>query len=266
MIEKKQASSFYPYFEQEERPTIDYFVGLFNRVLYQGEPVLTDFLDPRKRQILQTVAGGEIMLDEDGGYDEAEKKRVYLTSDWLPLPKKEFGVSLLEISYPQKFAQLRHSQILGSLANSGVKTETFGDIVTDGQGRWQFFAEKELVPFFSENIYRMGPVKVKLEEVEMRDLLAIEDGSKALDGVAASLRLDAVLAALSGKSRTQLKQALEAGEVRLNWHPETKAEKEVQIGDLVSLRHFGRVKILSIYPTKKGRFHLEGQFWPAKRQ
>lgn len=75
----------------------------------------------------------------------------------------------------------------------------------------------------------MGPVKVKLEEVEMRDLLAIEDGSKALDGVAASLRLDAVLAALSGKSRTQLKQALEAGEVRLNWHPETKAEKKCRL-------------------------------------
>ncbi len=31
------------------------------------------------------------MLDEYGGYDEAEKKRVYLTSDWLPLPKKNLA-------------------------------------------------------------------------------------------------------------------------------------------------------------------------------
>lgn len=42
------------------------------------------------------------------------------------------------------------------------------------------------------------------------------------------MRLDAVLAALSNKSRSQVKEALEAGEVRLNWHEEEKGESPLE--------------------------------------
>ena len=51
-MDKRQASSFYPHFAIEERPTIDQFVGLFNRLLFTGQAFLTDFLDPRQRQIM----------------------------------------------------------------------------------------------------------------------------------------------------------------------------------------------------------------------
>lgn len=36
-MDKRQASSFYPHFAIEERPTIDQFVGLFNRLLFTGQ-------------------------------------------------------------------------------------------------------------------------------------------------------------------------------------------------------------------------------------
>ncbi len=32
-MEKRQASSFYQHFDESERPTVDYFVGLFNQFL-----------------------------------------------------------------------------------------------------------------------------------------------------------------------------------------------------------------------------------------
>ncbi len=147
MMDKRQASSFYPHFTIEERPTIDQFVGLFNRLLFTGQAFLTDFLDPRQRQIMETIAGGEAIVQAFGGYEEAEKCRLYISLEWENLRPDDYQVQLFEIEYAQKFASLRHSQILGSLANSGVKTDTFGDIITDGQGRWQFFAEKNWLAF-----------------------------------------------------------------------------------------------------------------------
>lgn len=266
MMDKRQASSFYPHFAIEERPTIDQFVGLFNRLLFTGQAFLTDFLDPRQRQIMETIAGEEAIVQAFGGYEEAEKCRLYISLEWENLRPDDYHVQLFEIEYPQKFASLRHSQILGSLANSGVKTDTFGDIITDGQGRWQFFAEKELAGFFASQIDRMGPVKVRLEEKPLKDRLEAEDNSEIISAVASSMRLDAVLAALSNKSRSQVKEALEAGEVRLNWHEEEKGESLLKVGDILSLRRFGRVKLLSVQPSKKGRLRVEGQFWPAKRQ
>lgn len=266
MMDKRQASSFYPHFTIEERPTIDQFVGLFNRLLFTGQAFLTDFLDPRQRQIMETIAGGEAIVQAFGGYEEAEKCRLYISLEWENLRPDDYQVQLFEIEYAQKFASLRHSQILGSLANSGVKTDTFGDIITDGQGRWQFFAEKELAGFFASQIDRMGPVKVRLEEKPLKDRLEAEDNSEIITAVASSMRLDAVLAALSNKSRSQVKEALAAGEVRLNWHEEEKGESPLKVGDILSLRRFGRVKLLSVQPSKKGRLRVEGQFWPAKRQ
>ena len=47
-MQRRQASSFYPHFEKEERPTIDRFVGLFNQLIFKNEAILTDFLDPGK--------------------------------------------------------------------------------------------------------------------------------------------------------------------------------------------------------------------------
>ncbi len=35
-MERRQASKFYPHFNQEERPVIDYFTGLFNGSLSNG--------------------------------------------------------------------------------------------------------------------------------------------------------------------------------------------------------------------------------------
>lgn len=79
MMDKRQASSFYPHFAIEERPTIDQFVGLFNRLLFTGQAFLTDFLDPRQRQIMETIAGGEAIVQAFGGYEEAEKCRLYIS-------------------------------------------------------------------------------------------------------------------------------------------------------------------------------------------
>ena len=60
-MERRQASKFYPHFNQEERPVIDYFTGLFNQLIFKHEPILTDFLDTGKRAILRTIVGNDAL-------------------------------------------------------------------------------------------------------------------------------------------------------------------------------------------------------------
>lgn len=84
-MERRQASKFYPHFNQEERPVIDYFTGLFNQLIFKHESILTDFLDPAKRDILKTIVGNDAFIQEYGGYSDAEKKRVFLSEEWVNL-------------------------------------------------------------------------------------------------------------------------------------------------------------------------------------
>lgn len=266
MMEHRQASNFYPHFEKEERPTIDYFVGLFNRLQYTHEPILTDFLDPRQRYILRTVIGSSALIQEFGGYKDSEKRRVYLSEDWAYITADDFDVQLLEIVYSVKFSELKHNQILGTLANSGVKLDTFGDIVTDGNGRWQLFIEASLTDFFVQQINRIGRTKVRLNPLPLGDIISVEDNSIVDSAVSASMRLDTVLSSITNKSRSQLKNNFEERNVRLNWHVEMSPEKIINVDDLISLRHFGRIKILNIQPTKKGKLRLEYRLWKSNNR
>src|SRR5699024_8452105 len=101
---------------------IDYFTGLFNQLIFKHEPILTDFLDPGKRAILRTIVGNDAFVQEYGGYSNAEKKRVYLSEEWLNLRPSDYQIQPYEIEYPQKFTKINHSVILGTLANSGIDT------------------------------------------------------------------------------------------------------------------------------------------------
>lgn len=264
-MKKRQASSFYPYFEQEEKSTVDKMVGFFNRIVFKHGAILTDFLDPGQRDILKTVAGNDAFIQEFGGFADAEKMRVYLSEEWGNLRPSDYQVSAFEIVYPAKFVKLSHSSILGTLANSGVETDTFGDIITDGNGKWQFFAKTELKNFFLEQIKRVGRTQVKIKEIPLRNVLIPEDDSVQKTEIIASLRIDAVLAGLSKNSRGQIKKAIKNKLVKINWHGTEDSNIMVKVGDVLSLRHFGRSKIMDISATRKGKYKVVLKVWQTKR-
>ena len=241
------------------------FVGIFNQLIFKNEAILTDFLDPGKRDILKTIVGNEAFIQEFGGYEDAEKKRVYLNLEWDNLKPDDYQIIPFEIEYPEKFSQLNHSSILGTLANSGLETDTFGDIVTDGKGRWQFFAKKELSDFFIEQIDRVGNVKVKIKPISFKDVLTPQDDSLEKNIIINSLRIDAFLAGISKDSRGQIQKAIESKLVKLNWHEIQDSNIMVNVNDIVSLRHFGRIVISNISATKKGKYKVVLKLWQTKK-
>ncbi|MDK6914153.1 YlmH/Sll1252 family protein, partial [Escherichia coli] len=81
-------------------------------------------------------------------------------------------VTLLEIDYPQKWSELTHSQILGVLTHLGIELDTFGDIINDENGKWQFFVKTELKDYFIEQVTRVGRTKVKLHDLPLSKVLA----------------------------------------------------------------------------------------------
>ncbi|WEV39347.1 YlmH/Sll1252 family protein [Lactobacillus sp. ESL0680] len=262
---KRQASSFYPHFDSEEKSTVDKMVGFFNQVIFKHEAILTDFLDPAQRDILKTVVGSDLFIQEFGGYNDAEKKRVYLSEEWVNLMPVDYQVTACEIYYPSKFVQLTHSSILGTLANSGIETNTFGDIITDGVGKWQFFIKTELLNFFTEQIDRIGRTQVKVRAILPTAILIPEDDSQIVPLFVASLRIDAVLAGISKTSRGQLKTAINTNLVKLNWHGVQDSNIIVKVGDVLSLRHFGRSQIMDITTTKKGKYRVVLKLWQTKK-
>lgn len=264
-MEKRQASSFYPHFSTAERPEVDKFVGFFNSLLYQRNEILTDFLNPGQLDILHQVFGNEFFIQEFGGWQGAEKKRVILANEWRNYTPADFKITPLVINYAQKFDHLSHSAILGSLANSGLALDTFGDIITDGSGNWQLMAKSELTDFFTEQVDRIGSSRVRLRPITYKEVLLPQDDSQNRQVVVPSLRLDALLSKISRQSRTQIQRAIAAGLVKINWHEKADSNIMVKVADVISLRHFGRVRLEQVASTRKGKYRVELRIWQTKR-
>ena len=249
-----------------DQKTVDKMNGLINNVLGKHEEVLTDFFDPGERDILKKIAQTEVCLQSFGGYSNAEKKRVFITEDWDTIAPSSYQITVFNVEYPQKFACLSHSAILGSLANAGIETSTFGDIITDGNGRWQFFAKSELKDFFQHEINHIGKTKVRIRPSLNQKVIIIDDESEMLTAIVSSLRLDAVLASITHESRQQIKANISNNLVKLNWHSVKDFNIMVDEDDVLSLRHFGRCKITDISTTRKGKHKVVYKLWQTKRK
>ena len=249
-----------------DQKTVDKMNGIINNVLGKHEEVLTDFLDPGERDILKKIAQTEVCLQSFGGYANAEKKRVFITEDWDTIAPSSYQITVFNVEYPQKFACLSHSAILGSLANAGIETSTFGDIITDGNGRWQFFAKSELKDFFQHEINHIGKTKVRIRPSLNQKVIIIDDESEMLNAIVSSLRLDAVLASITHESRQQIKANISNNLVKLNWHSVKDFNIMVDEDDVLSLRHFGRCKITDISTTRKGKHKVVYKLWQTKRK
>lgn len=238
---------------------LDKFIGWYKAALYQQTQILTGFLNPHDLALLKAVLGNELPLISSGGYASSEKQRAIIN----PTGKVDFKLSLLQFDYNQRFNQLTHSQILGVLTHLGVELSTFGDIVTDGQGRWQVVVQAELAGFFCQQIQRVGRTAVKVKTVPWSKLVELSDGHVQAAAVSSSLRLDAVLAKIGRQSRKETQTAIATGDVQVNFMLPQHFEKQVAPGQIISWRHFGRVKIKAIQPTRKGRYRVTYFLWAS---
>lgn len=161
---------------------------------------------------------------------------------------------------------MTHSQILGVLANSGVEISSFGDIINDEEDNWQIFVKKDLTDFFIQNITRIGRSKVKLKPISRNEVLNVADDATSKSAVSISLRLDAVIASAANMSRSQVKESINNGNIKLNWHVVQESNIIVNVYDILSIRHFGRIQLEKISHTSKGKYRLEFKVWQTKKR
>ena len=89
---------------------------------------------------------------------------------------------------------------------------------------------------------------------ELLEILLREPEGTQLRATVSSERLDAVLAAGLKLSRSEAQRLIEAGLVKRNHAPELRGDVHLEEGDLLSVRGYGRMKILEFEGrTRKGR-------------
>ncbi|SFB84979.1 RNA-binding protein YlmH, contains S4-like domain [Alkalibacterium subtropicum] len=249
----------YQHFREDEKHFIDQVMDWVQKVEFQYSPYLTPFLDPREHYIVESIIGqhSEVRAVSFGGYETAERKRLFLSPPYFEPSQNDFEIKIAEIRYPKKFADLSHGKILGTLMGTGIKREMIGDIITDGED-WQFFAEGSILQYLISSLTKIGNITIQIEEVSYTDILIPKDSWEEKYEIVSSLRLDVVLASVFHVSRQKSKELIGSNKVKVNWNETERPDIVLGIHDVVSIRGYGRIRLEAIEgKTKKEKIRLK---------
>lgn len=247
------------HFRKDEQSFIEQVVGWQREVEDRYAPKLTDFLDPRQRFIVTSVIGQleGLHVHTEGIFNNPERKRVLIAPSYFEPERDEFLVTVFSLKYPSKFVQLRHPDVLGALLSLGMERSKFGDIRV-AESVIQFAVAAEVADYVRTNLISIGKVKVHIEEVGTAPLIQSENQWIESSCTVSSMRLDVVLATVLNISRQKSQSLITAGRVKVNWTIREGVAFELQEGDILSIRGFGRLKVIMTEGrTKKDKIRLQ---------
>lgn len=228
---------------------------LANNAFYKNIQTNTVFLNLYEQTVFNSTISSlpNINIFQIGGYDMAERKIVCF------LPYYEDNIDNSILSYIKiepvnmKFSKkLSHRDFLGSLMNIGIERHMIGDIICKDNIAY-IIALSSVKDIIIESIEYVSNTKVKSKIID-KDELILNNNFKNTDVNVASLRLDAIIAAVYNISRTKVTEYFQENKVFLNSSFTTNKSYFIHENDIISVRGFGKFRFNSQSKiTKKGR-------------
>ncbi|BCB03279.1 YlmH family RNA-binding protein [Bacillus sp. KH172YL63] len=249
-------SSLHQHFRPDEKEFVDAVLEWKMNVENQYAPKRTDFLDPRQQHIMKSIIGQQEDILLSFFPEAGERKRALLYPSYFHPEEEDFGIKLFEIQYPSKFVTIEHRQVLGTLMSIGLKREKFGDIIAEDDAIQLMLAE-EIADYVRMELTQIGRAKVSLKDLALNERLESQEQWQEKVTTVSSLRLDVVLASIYNDSRQKAQTLIKSSLVKVNWKTVESASFEVEEGDVISARGYGRSKLLSIEGrTKRDKWRI----------
>jgi len=235
------------------------FIELAQKSSDQSRYSYTGFLSVWEQELLSQAMRSypQFAFTACGGYPHAERQMARFGSP-QGLPGDEpFPISCIKISpLNRQFADpLTHRDFLGAALALGVRRAVLGDIVL-WENTGHLFCTQAMGPYICEHLSQVKHTGVRCSVVND---LPEGAGPRIAEGeiVAASLRLDALVAAVFSLSRSESARLFREARVSKNGRPVPGGSADAREGDLISVRGLGRfIYQATKRETKSGRLRV----------
>ena len=232
---------------------------LLDRAERSGCAAFSRFLDERQSALAEQYlrrSAGDKLFTLWGGFPEARRKMLAVYPEYLrDTVMEDFPMECVTFTFRRE-DKLTHRDFLGSLMALGLKREAVGDIVTD-EGIAQVFVTETAAKAILTSVSKVGRVGVEVSGGR-EFCLDAEQEYMEISGTVASLRLDCVVGLACGLSRDKSAALIRSERVDVDHFTVTSVSRELRVGDILSVRGYGRFILSGINGlTKKGRIHRE---------
>lgn len=169
----------------------------------------------------------------------SERERAFSRLLSRDFPDETLGICPLRIR-GSGFAVLTHRDYLGSILALGVERSVLGDIAVTGEHDAVVFADEKLAPYITSELERVARDSVSCRVESVDEDFVIPRRFESITAVAASARVDSVVAALAACSRAEAKELCASGAVAVNYISPIEPDRAVVQGDTLSVRSLGK--------------------------
>ena len=232
----------------EQREVAEKLLQSINFV--ENRNTVTKFLTNFEQIVLSQIVAynySDFKVEFFGGFDDAERKKAKIISnEYYDI---DYDIVCLKAKFNNKFNKIEHRNILGAIHNLGINFNRFGDIIVL-ENEVYIFVDEEIADYISMEFTKTGRVNLNFERVDLSDV-TIEKKYEDFEIVSSSFRIDSIVAKITNKSRSKVKEFLEQDFIKLNHVILRNGEKTCTTDDIISIRKYGRFVVKDYRQNKK---------------
>lgn len=237
-----------------------HYTDLSNRAYNGNVYTFTEFLSLSEQEDLYSESKdfSPIPFSFDAGYLNGERKVCRFGDEESLGYEQEFPIVCICIEPRSKkfMTQVSHRDYLGALMNLGLERKCFGDIIIQDTVAYVFVLERN-AQFVLDELNSIGRNPVKCKIVEYKSVEATMDG-KDVHLLVASMRADGIIAKVFNLSRKDVASLFFEKKIAVNGRLVENNDKQLTVGDVVSVRGFGKFKVSEGGNlSKKGKINLD---------
>jgi len=216
----------------------------------ENRNTVTKFLTNFEQIVLSQIVTynySDFKVEFFGGFDDAERKKAKIISnEYYDI---DYDIVCLKAKFNNKFNRVEHRNILGAVHNLGINFNRFGDIIVL-ENEVYIFVDEEIADYIAMEFTKAGRVNLDFQRVDLAEV-GIEKKYEDFEIVSSSFRIDSIVAKITNKSRSKVKEFLEQDFIKLNHVVLRNGEKTCTSEDTISIRKYGRFVVKGYTQNKK---------------
>ena len=216
----------------------------------ENRNTVTKFLTNFEQIVLSQVVAynySDFKVEFFGGFDDAERKKAKIISN--EYYDVDYDIVCLKAKFNNKFNRVEHRNILGAVHNLGINFNRFGDIIVL-ENEVYIFVDEEIADYIAMEFTKAGRVNLDFQRVDLAEV-GIEKKYEDFEIVSSSFRIDSIVAKITNKSGSKVKEFLEQDFIKLNHVVLRNGEKTCTSEDIISIRKYGRFVVKGYTQNKK---------------
>lgn len=234
------------------------FVDLARQADQKGIVCFSNFLTIHELNILREATPRLYGTHEVfGGYPNAERQMAAFLPDAFCY-EWNYPINCIQLQpmYPKFAQELSHRDVLGALMSLGLERDKLGDILAK-QNTFYLFVRQEMSSYILEELHEIRHTVVQCQIVPPQTAENLTPNMTEHTSIIASNRLDNVIAAFSGRSRSHAVMFIQSGKIFINGAECLHNIYICKPGDIISVRGIGKFVFDSVSgETKKGRIKI----------